>query len=343
MINSPSSKPFVSICIPVYNGAKTIGKTINSIINQSYENIEIIIVDNCSTDNTVQIVHNFKDKRIKLICHNEYLKIGEFNWNRCFQYANGEYLALFHADDIYSNDIVKKQIDYFSQYPHVCGIFTLGNIINDYDNFVSSYSLPPGLQGNKPIFFNEIMLKLMEYGVFFITPTAMLPTYLYKKLAPFQFDKFGTASDLDMWLRAADCGPLLIIDEKLINYRFSVGSGVGSFAINYLRTIPDSKFCVLDYYINQNRNYDIIPDIIESKYEFLRLKDIIFRAENHKKIGNYKQMLSVTLEIDIFKLFKIILTHPVFSLRQLYDYIISLHHKKNIIQKIYESTLNNSE
>lgn len=63
--NSQIHEPLVSICIPVFNGGKTIRKTINSVINQTYKNLEIIIVDNCSTDSTVEIVQEFKDSRIK--------------------------------------------------------------------------------------------------------------------------------------------------------------------------------------------------------------------------------------------------------------------------------------
>ena len=67
MQNSHNPEPLVSICIPVFNGEKTIAKTIDSLINQTYKNIEIIVIDNCSSDATVKIVQEFNDARIKII------------------------------------------------------------------------------------------------------------------------------------------------------------------------------------------------------------------------------------------------------------------------------------
>ena len=91
--------PKFSICIPNYNYGHLIGKTIQSVINQSYQNFEIIVADNCSTDNSVSIIKSFKDNRIKLI-QNE-INIGfTNNLQQVTKNACGDYINLLSSDDI---------------------------------------------------------------------------------------------------------------------------------------------------------------------------------------------------------------------------------------------------
>jgi glycosyltransferase involved in cell wall biosynthesis len=147
MQHSPNLGPLVSICIPVYNSENTIGKTISSLTCQTYKNIEIIIVDNCSSDASVEIVRKFKDPRIRLIQNDSHLPCGEYNWNRCFPLAKGEYLAIFHADDVYMPDMILRQIETFKMNPTLGGVFTQGNIINENDEVIGKFKLPPKLRG----------------------------------------------------------------------------------------------------------------------------------------------------------------------------------------------------
>ena len=83
----------VSICIPTYNSATTIGETLNSILSQTYQDLEILVVDNASEDNTVKVAQEFVDPRIR-IYENETNLGGEGNFNRCIALAKGEYIAI---------------------------------------------------------------------------------------------------------------------------------------------------------------------------------------------------------------------------------------------------------
>lgn len=82
----------VSILIPVYNRENLVGETIESAINQTYKNIEIIIVDNCSTDNTWQVLQDYaqKDNRIRIFQNPENIGLVR-NWERCIDVANNRY------------------------------------------------------------------------------------------------------------------------------------------------------------------------------------------------------------------------------------------------------------
>ena len=79
----------VSICIPVYNSEKTIGKTITSLLKQTYNNVEIIVVDNCSSDSTAQVVKAFGDPRLRIVLNDVHLPRSDYNWNRYSQNVRG--------------------------------------------------------------------------------------------------------------------------------------------------------------------------------------------------------------------------------------------------------------
>ena len=104
----------VSIIIPTYNRQEFIKDAINCAINQYYHNIEIIIVDNCSTDNTMSVVEDFanKDKRIKYFKNNE--NIGPVNnWKKCIDIASGDFVKILWSDDLIEKDFISDSIKLF--------------------------------------------------------------------------------------------------------------------------------------------------------------------------------------------------------------------------------------
>ncbi|MDN5067887.1 glycosyltransferase family 2 protein [Aliarcobacter butzleri] len=101
-------KPLISVVIPMYNAEKYIDETIKSVLNQTHENLEIIVVDNCSTDKSKDIVKNIDEAIIKLI-ELEYNSGGPARpRNVGVENANGEYIAFLDADDIWN----KNKLDY---------------------------------------------------------------------------------------------------------------------------------------------------------------------------------------------------------------------------------------
>ena len=83
----------VSICIPVYNAEEYIERTIESILNQKFSNFELIIIDNCSTDNTVDKINQFKDTRIRFYKNETNLGMVK-NWNECLKKIQGKYVNI---------------------------------------------------------------------------------------------------------------------------------------------------------------------------------------------------------------------------------------------------------
>lgn len=106
----------VSIIIPTFNRQDFIKDAILCATNQTYTNIEVVIVDNCSTDNTVLIIEKYakEDERIRYYVNNE--NVGPvYNWQKCINYARGEYIKILWSDDLITNSYVEDTLTKFDE------------------------------------------------------------------------------------------------------------------------------------------------------------------------------------------------------------------------------------
>lgn len=107
-------KDLISIVTPVYNAAKFLDDTINSVLNQTYENFELLLVNDCSTDNSVEIIKKYNDKRIRLI-NNEVNSGAATSRNNGIKEAHGKYLCFLDADDLWSAVKLEKQLNFMKE------------------------------------------------------------------------------------------------------------------------------------------------------------------------------------------------------------------------------------
>ena len=101
--------PLISVIIPMYNREKTIVRCLDSVCHQTYSNIEVIIIDDCSSDNSVQLVIDYPDDRIKLVKLEENSG-AQFARNKGIEEAKGEWIAFHDSDDIWDKGKLEKQI-----------------------------------------------------------------------------------------------------------------------------------------------------------------------------------------------------------------------------------------
>lgn len=127
--------PLVSIIMGAYNSAAIIGATIRSIIGQTYENFELIVVDDGSKDNTADIIRSFSDKRIRLIQNPRNLKIPR-TLNIGIEASNGKYLAICDHDDINMPTRLEVQVNYMETHPQVDVVGSSMYLFNDSGNIV---------------------------------------------------------------------------------------------------------------------------------------------------------------------------------------------------------------
>jgi len=276
------NEPVVSICIPTYNAGKTVMSTLQSILNQTYQNLEILVVDNASTDSTLSLLEQSNDPRLA-IHRNERNMGAEANFSRCIELASGEYIAIFHADDLYLPNMVEKQVRAFQDNASLDAVFTMASFINDRDGIIGESILPAKLRRKRVLHYPEVFASILENGNFLMCPSCMVRGKLYKELAPFDGDRFGTSADLDMWLRILEKGPIAVLDERLMSYRVSTTHG--SYRWRFFRTEEADFFKVVDYHLSVKSGVLNIPRSVLDKYEFQRSLDKIMRAISHLNEG----------------------------------------------------------
>ena len=101
----------VSVIMPSYNACMYIGEAIESVLQQTYRNLELIIIEDCSTDCTSDVIHSFSDERIVYL-ENEINKGISFSTNRGIAESHGDYIAILDDDDIEELDLSKQKDDY---------------------------------------------------------------------------------------------------------------------------------------------------------------------------------------------------------------------------------------
>lgn len=276
---SENREPLVSICIPTHNAGATLAETLTSIINQSYKHLEILIVDNASTDNTVELANRFSDPRIKIHQNTENIG-GEENFNRCISLAKGLYTAIYHADDVYKVNMVERQVNFLNGNPEAGGVFTEAEVMDEKGEIVGAIHFPKDLRihGARNLSFFEVFKALLRHSNFLICPSAMVRTSIYKNcIKRWRGEMFGSSADLDVWLRIARQTNLGILPEALMNYRVS---DLQFSAKVRKQTDRADFFRVIDHYLQK---YDIIEALTQSdlnNYKKLVQRDTVMRAIN---------------------------------------------------------------
>lgn len=337
------SYPLVNICIPTCNVEKTIKKTLLSILNQTYKNFMVHIIDNNSDDKTISIIKSFKNKKIKLF---EYKKrvVAEENFNRCINLAKGKYTAIYHSDDIYDSQIVYKQVCFLEKNKNTGAVFSEGNLIDQNNNFISTAEVPLSVKNdNFNYSYEQIFEELSVNYNFLLCPTAMVRTSIYKnEIKRFRHHFFGNSSDLDVWLRIAKKYPIGIIKQKLINYRISPTQQTALTRND--SALPDF-FKVMDHYIQDKeirnkkkikKNYGILKTYIclflfisaaKKKNEKLKRKWFKSFLINKTEISKYNIFSQKKLYIELIYLILKYTKYSNFFNNRLIDYLYITFYK----------------
>ena len=192
--------------MPVYNSAKYLGEAINSILNQTCTDFEFLIIDDGSSDDSVEIINSYKDDRIRLVTNNK--NFGQsFSMNRGIKIAKGKYLAIMHADDISFPLRIEKQLKFMENNLEigVCGAWTQligkskGVHVLETDNDLIKIKL----------FTNQNLSH----------PAVMIRMKILKKHYLLYDTAFIVAQDYDLWVRMFEHCSFANLAEPLIKYR----------------------------------------------------------------------------------------------------------------------------
>jgi len=303
----------VCICIPCYNNEKTIRNTLDSVVKQKYKNIVIKVFDNASSDSTRDIVSEYIAADYPIILfERENTVSGEENFNTCIKNSEGEFTAIFHADDVYHDSIISKQVDFLTRNVSCHAASTHANIINENSFFIGERFVPSEFEGEKELVLSkdEFAKLTFKYGNFITCPSVLFKTETLKnKIISFRGESFKSSSDLDVWFRLTDHGSLGFINEPLINYRESNVSF--SYNLAKVRVERHDLFLVLDNYIDNflGNNEDL--SYLKEYMSFLLMKDTsninlnryilgISGFEKNFVLKNYKKMFASKFHFKFF-------------------------------------------
>jgi glycosyltransferase involved in cell wall biosynthesis len=306
----------VSICIPLYNHENYIDRCINSILKQTYQNIEIIISDDNSTDNSVANVEKFKDPRIKLIKNK--INFGtSINVNKAIEMASGDYIITLSSDDMLYENTIDKYLQKTISSPDSLVYFGWFQTIDQNDIEIDSYNMVVGNKSRNPeLYLNELFCE----NNFLMGSGAFLKKDFFEIIGKFDPLLIQT-QDMDMWVRTLTAGhKISIVEEKIIKYRIHLDNLSNNLVDPKKMITMQSRYLfeiqkVLEHYLNI-KDFELFKktfpntlnyNFVDEKYKnFYLMKEAI-------RVGN----LSDSLYHVAYKLFAVNIAHIIFKNKNL--------------------------
>lgn len=256
----------VSVCINAYNSEKYIAETIESVINQTYQNLQIIVVDDASTDSTAEIVKSFDDPRIELYTLEKNGHISNAN-NETYRKIRGEYMVHTDSDDILNPDLIEKTVGYLESHPECGAAFCWLSLIDQngselkIDHVENVFRVTAKTQADFVRLFFDSLNHLSHTGA----------TIRKSVIDDIGFHNYSHCylHDFDYWTRLVLKYPIHIIGECLAKYRLNLSDEHNSHLDETQKNAHDIELARIIY-----RMIDNCPDelFIEAFADRLRLE-----------------------------------------------------------------------
>jgi glycosyltransferase involved in cell wall biosynthesis len=274
--------PSVSIVVPVWNGERYLRESLDSILGQTYPRLEVIVVDDASTDGTQAILASYGD-RIRVVRQPATRGIYG-NANDGIALAQGDFVGVFHADDVYLPEMVEREVAWLLEHPGSGAVFTSAVFVDPEGREFGRKNLPAEVRGDRELDYRLVLNTLLSRkNAFLGCPTALVRADVYRELGGYRDAEFKNTSDLEMWLRIARNHSIGVIEACLIRYR--KGHGSSSDRYHRLRTDQERFFTIMDLELDEENGRAVAtPDALEA-YEAHRAVDTTMRAVNHYILG----------------------------------------------------------
>ena len=211
--------PRVSVIIPCYNHERFVARAVDSVLAQTYQDFEIVITDDASTDRSAEVLRAYADRDPRIT-----LFVNRFNYethsvNNCIQHARGDYIAVLHSDDEFLPTKLEKQVSFLDQHPDVAAVFALPHIVNeqgdDYPDAAHSYwTLFNQRNRSRHEWLKQFFFQLNCL----LHPSVLVRREVYQTLGSYN-PLLGAADDPDMWVRVCLRHEIHVLPEVLVNFR----------------------------------------------------------------------------------------------------------------------------
>lgn len=291
-------KDLVSICIPTYNGEKYLQEALDSVKNQTYKNIEVIISDDESQDKTIEICNNFKREvnfPVHIYTHTP-TGIGA-NWNHCIEKANGNYIQLLFQDDILESNCLEIKLQYIEKY-NLKAVCSKRSIIDENNQAVTTgywYSVCHDLQklylhlSFKDFYFltkkdlKKLLFKDVTTNIFGEPIAFLFEASLFKELG-----MFNTVSkqilDVEFGYKILTKYPIGLIEQSL--FKFRLHSNQASISNLKSKNISSEYYFLKRFLIKEFYHYFSFS----FKRKIWKEELDLFYTRVRKKLNSYKTL-----------------------------------------------------
>jgi len=246
--------PKISVVIPAYNNEETIARTIASVLNQTFADFELIIINDGSQDATLDIINQFEDARIKVFSYpNQGTSASR---NSGISHSTGEYVSFLDADDIWLPEKLEMQLKVLQENLEAKVAYSWIDYIDENDDFIVS--------GSHQSFSGEIYEQLLMKNFLENGSNPLIEKQALLKVGEFDKSVFGS-EDWDMWLRLAYKFKFVAVPKVQILYRIRENSGS----------------------CNVTRQEKVCLEVLQRAYTRLPSKDERIWNASHKNIYRY--------------------------------------------------------
>lgn len=211
----------ISVLMSTYNRAPLLPRAIDSVLNQTYKDIEFIIIDDGSTDGTEELIRSYDDKRIsykKLKKNSFYCYAANYG----LQFCKGEYLAFMNSDDVWLPDKLEKQLQFMEENKEYAVCFTAASLI-DYEGNDITDECPEMRDtfGKQYASQKECIQYLLKYRNTLCHPSGLARKEIIDRVGGYNL-LFCQLADYDLWMRILPEGPIYVMPERLIKFQWDM-------------------------------------------------------------------------------------------------------------------------
>lgn len=255
-----NKEPLISVIILSYNHDKFLRKAIESVISQTYKNLEIIISDDCSTDNSVNVINEYSDDRIIKVFNQKNLG-AVINNNNALRMTNGEYIALLNSDDYWDPRKIELQVKFLEENIQYGAVFSRAFIVNENNNIIKKskyFDVSIFDQDNRNR--HEWIRRFFYEQNCLCHPSALIRREVYFKTELYD-PMLKQLPDFKLWIDIIKFTNIYILQKKLVYYRVlsKAKNASANYGDNIIRHNNEVVLIMRSFFENMSKQ-----DFIES-------------------------------------------------------------------------------
>ena len=297
-----TSPPKVSVILSSYNHAKYISSAIESVLNQTFTDFELLIADDGSQDNSREIIKTFDDPRIKFFLHEEN-RGPRIMLSECVKAAQGKYIAIHHSDDSWTSDKLEKQVNFLDAHKDYAACFTQANFIDENGNLQELADD----DFYKKVFEQPNRSRAEWLRYFFYNanclchPSLMIRREIYEKYNLLDFHGLWQLPDYFMWIKLCFHENFYIMPEKLTEFRLRRGrqENMSAWTFEKLVRAESEFFFVMQNFLDEFKDDKFFLEVFPETEKFLVDGEInrnfAFAQICFEKPQNYFQLIGLEI------------------------------------------------